>query len=643
MTEVLHRESSTPGKGLDFVLSDGSLDRHGTKLNPEGWDLRAFKKNPVALFNHGRESGIPIGWWTKVRVEGGKLIATLNMAAAGTSARIDELRSLIEQGILRATSVGFYPTKFGTKEDPYDFMEQELVEASVVSVPSNKNALQIARSLNVSQDTLSIAFVEQDAKGQQERAINGEQAETRRAEKPTHTKDKVMNISQRVAAARSAHEAAIAALNAHLADENATEDQTDDLSAEVEARKADLDKLLRAEKALGRAAAETEEGEAETRGGVKKPAVRRPLGIKLRETKPGDLIVRAAVCQMLSQLEKRDPIAVMQDRYRDHEATDVFVRAAVDPAKTTVSGWAAELVQTETVAFLETLRDRSFYPRLAAAGTNLQFGAGRGSIKVPARSATPSISGSFVAEGAPIPVRRIGVTSATLTPHKMGVISYFTREMATYSTPQIENLLRQEIRADTADTIDTLLIDSTAGSATRPAGLLYGVTPETASTAGGWSAVIEDVDTLAENFDNTGRNVVLLMSRREARKLTVVPAPAGGGQIGVPGELFDGITRIVSPNVPAGTLIMLDAADFATAAGEQPNFSVSEQAVIHAEDTSPAQISEAGTPNAVAAPVISMFQTDSIAIRMLLDITWAMRRTGQVAYMTGVDWTPTTP
>jgi len=93
--------------GMDFVLSDATLDRYGDIVDPAGWDLKSFKKNPIALFGHN--SGFPIGNWSNVRVEGKKLIGTLVLAAKGTSDRIDELISLVEQGVLRAVSVGFRP------------------------------------------------------------------------------------------------------------------------------------------------------------------------------------------------------------------------------------------------------------------------------------------------------------------------------------------------------------------------------------------------------------------------------------------------------------------------------------------------------------------------------------------------------
>src|SRR5690348_10228960 len=93
--------------GLDFVLSDDSLDRYGDVIDAKGWVLTNFKKNPIALFGHS--SSFPIGNWTNVRIDGSRLVATLKLAAKGTSDRIDELISLVEQGILRAVSVGFRP------------------------------------------------------------------------------------------------------------------------------------------------------------------------------------------------------------------------------------------------------------------------------------------------------------------------------------------------------------------------------------------------------------------------------------------------------------------------------------------------------------------------------------------------------
>ncbi|WEK05759.1 MAG: phage major capsid protein [Candidatus Devosia phytovorans] len=634
--EAIFKTLAAKGDGLDFVLSDATVDRYGDIIDPNGWDLKAFKKNPIALFGHSND--FPIGTWSNLRVEGGKLIGRLVLATKGTSARIDELINLVEQGILRAVSVGFIPKKWEPLDakEPYAgqrYLSQELIETSLVSVPANPAALQLAKSMHLSPETMSLAFGEHAEVRRRDVSTPGKSAAKPRT--PTQKGTAMSPLTKRIEDAQTNYNAARDAYEAHVGEDDYDLDQAETLQAEMEERSARLESLKTAERSL---ASRTVPNGGGSKPGA--PAVRKPLGIKEREPKAGDLVVRAAVVQLIANVTQRDPLQVLEERYRDHEGTNIFVRAAVDPAKTTVQGWASELIETETVAFLETLRDVSFYPRLAALGANLQFGVGRGQIKVPRRAATPSISGSFVGEGAPIPVRRFGLTSLTLSPHKMGVISYFTKEVAKYSNPQIEGLLRQEIRGDTAEAIDTLLIDNQAGSSIRPAGLLNGVSALTASAAGGWLAVMEDIETLAAPFDTAkaGRSLVLLLNKREARRLGLVPGP--DGKLGVLRAILEeaGITPIASTNVPAGRLIMLDAADFATAAGDQPEFDVSEEAVIHAEDTSPQQISTAGSPNAVAAPVISMFQTASVALRMLLDVTWGMRRPGMIQWIDGADW-----
>jgi len=40
----------------------------------------------------------------------------------------------------------------------------------------------------------------------------------------------------------------------------------------------------------------------------------------------------------------------------------------------------------------------------------------------------------------------------------------------------------------------------------------------------------------------------------------------------------------------------------------------------------------------VGAPARSMYQTDSIALRMIMDINWGVRRAGTLAWTQAVTW-----
>src|SRR5262245_18540916 len=150
------------GEPMEFVLSDNSVDRVGDVIE-QNWTLTNFRKNPIALFNHDRDK--VIGSWSNVRVEDNRLLGKLNLAAEGTSDLVNTVRSLLEQKILRAVSVGFQPIKREKLDDnasefwgPFRFLKSELLEASLVAVPANPHAVALMRSMNLSPDLCRTFF-----------------------------------------------------------------------------------------------------------------------------------------------------------------------------------------------------------------------------------------------------------------------------------------------------------------------------------------------------------------------------------------------------------------------------------------------------------------------------------------------------
>ena len=128
-----------------FTISSATPDRFGDSVSVEGWKLDNYKRNPVVLWGHDGTM-LPVGRATRVWVQGGKLKATAQLAPASVSPYAERVRGMIAGGYLNATSVGFAPSKFrfrGDKKRPYgiDFLEQELLEFSIVSIPANPDAL----------------------------------------------------------------------------------------------------------------------------------------------------------------------------------------------------------------------------------------------------------------------------------------------------------------------------------------------------------------------------------------------------------------------------------------------------------------------------------------------------------------------
>tara|TARA_R110000822_G_scaffold155168_1_gene294961 strand:- start:3427 stop:4005 length:579 start_codon:yes stop_codon:yes gene_type:complete len=167
MTETVfktgHQSSENP---MDFVLSDESVDRMGDVIRADGWDLRQFKANPIALFGHSHDQ--ILGVWENVRIEGKKLMGSLRLAKPGTSPLIDTVRSLLEQKILKSVSVGFQPIEATPrKSGGYDFTKSALHEVSVVAVPANPNALAVAKAL--SPEVAKLLFVQSDISAGEDR------------------------------------------------------------------------------------------------------------------------------------------------------------------------------------------------------------------------------------------------------------------------------------------------------------------------------------------------------------------------------------------------------------------------------------------------------------------------------------------
>src|SRR4029077_19477615 len=159
--------------------------------------------------------------------------------------------------------------------------------------------------------------------------------------------------------------------------------------------------------------------------------------------------------------------------------SDWFTRAATAPATMTTSGWADTLATTTYGEFLDLLYPGSVYGPLSGYGFRATLGR-FAVLSMPTRVTTPTIAGSFVAEGAPIPVRQAAFVPITLGLKKMAVIVSYTREIAEHSNPEIEGILWKLIQDDTQVAVDTVLIDATSFTAIRPSGLRAGVSATTA-------------------------------------------------------------------------------------------------------------------------------------------------------------------
>jgi len=138
------------------IATDSSVDRDGERIDSKGWDFSNFKKNPVLLWAHDYR-GTPIGKVNNIRRSGDKILFTPQFAV-NASEKAKEVFNLYKDGFLRAFSVGFSPSEWEDKEGKdgmvRTFTKAELLEISAVPVPANPNAIVLARSKGISEDTV---------------------------------------------------------------------------------------------------------------------------------------------------------------------------------------------------------------------------------------------------------------------------------------------------------------------------------------------------------------------------------------------------------------------------------------------------------------------------------------------------------
>lgn len=128
-----------------FVINDEAvLNSHGFYLRNAGLRRERYDANPVVLYDH--DLALPIGVGKDLGVEGSKLLFTPEFDADDELAV--KVSNKVEKGHLRGCSPGLIVKKVTIEttaagEDRYVVTDWELCEVSIVSVPSNRNALRL--------------------------------------------------------------------------------------------------------------------------------------------------------------------------------------------------------------------------------------------------------------------------------------------------------------------------------------------------------------------------------------------------------------------------------------------------------------------------------------------------------------------
>lgn len=377
-----------------------------------------------------------------------------------------------------------------------------------------------------------------------------------------------------------------------------------------------------------------------------------------------DLLVRSALaafeCHVTHEpiesiVARRWPQALDVQETSKLLAYGAIQKAAQNPAFTNVAGWAQELVRESYAAFMDLLYAESIVPQIPMA--RHEFGDSA-RIVIPTRETwdVNNLAGGFRAEGAPIRIGAAKIGQKVLTPKSMGVIGTFTKEILRRSTPNIETLVRAWMITDTAQVLDSVFLDAVAGTDIRPAGIRFGQDPlDTAVSTG--NSPINIKDDVRGRLDRMtalklGSRPVWLMNPSRLWGLAMSSTATGDKtfpEAAGPNPTLAGIPIRTSINVPADVVFLVDAA-VVTFAGGVPTFEGTDVATLHedsgmplvdgvtANTVLPIATGTSGAGAITAAPVRSLFQTHSAAVKAVWEIDWAILRAGAVQTITGVAW-----
>jgi hypothetical protein len=123
-----------------FVLSDGSrTNTKGYRVIIAGIGMERFALNPVMLKEHNPD--FVIGRWENWKRENNQLTASPVFDADDPLGK--EVARKVDKNFLRCASIGIIPLKLEYIDDEFVMTECELVEASIVSIPSDAGAIRL--------------------------------------------------------------------------------------------------------------------------------------------------------------------------------------------------------------------------------------------------------------------------------------------------------------------------------------------------------------------------------------------------------------------------------------------------------------------------------------------------------------------
>jgi HK97 family phage major capsid protein len=257
-------------------------------------------------------------------------------------------------------------------------------------------------------------------------------------------------------------------------------------------------------------------------------------------------------------------------------------------------------------------------------------------------------SGYWVGQGKPKPLTKFAFDEVTLRWAKVANIAVLTEDLIRFSNPSADALVQQALADALRERMDIDFVDPAKAESANisPASITNGVVGVTSSGTDA-DAVRTDVQAVMQKFiaaNITPTTGVWIMSASNALALSLMTNALGQPEfpgITMTGGTFVGLPVITSEYMTdvadssGSPIILVNASDVFLADDGGIMIDASREASLEMLDSGLSQDATNGT----GASLVSMFQTNSVAMRAERVINWKKRRAEAVAMIVAAAYT----
>lgn len=658
------KEASDDKRRLTGIATSASVDRMGDIVEMEGVSVAA--DIPLFLY-HDSTKTVGRAKLGKPGKKGIPFEANLpNVVEAGTlKDRVDEAWLMCRYGLINAVSIGFSAKEYSFIDGGgVRFLETEILELSLVPIPAQPEAVISSVKAN---DPAARAALIQQIKSADEAARRAKQAQdgTRPGSRPGagqsgsppgasgitkqaassgffHSRKANMKTLKELLEERATKSARMTELTEQRATAGRFTPEEAKEFGDLDTELADLDEEITVkrfeERQASNATAVRAKSSAEgsgSRGGMSFVKKEDPS-----DAFPGQSYTRMAIAKAASFIALKNgnfvsPADIAQHRWgKSHPKLVNMIKAAVAGGGTESGEWGAELAQSDTRFtgdFIEFLYSMTVFDRLP-----LRSVPARVHIKGQDGAAT----GYWVGESKAINATKPDFSDVELTPLKVGAIAVCSKELIADSSPSAEMWIRDSIAQASAQRVDTTFLSAAAASnGVSPAGILNGLSALAPSGTDA-AAVRADMMSLYLPFlaAKNASGLVQIMTPSMAKALALLVNALGQPEfvgLNANGGTLLGDPVYTGDNVTPGDWILLKPSDIWKIGDGGIDLSMSDTATIEQNDA-PAGATD--TPTAMASHYTSMFQSESIAFKVVRRINFAKRRTSAVNVLSNAEY-----